>query len=84
MCYVYNSAWMYDISENKMTELFATESEYMVIHIHISDTCMYIYIYIYIYIQSPPWINKRPPPYLLFPPNDLFHYSFTIKRPNIY
>ena len=38
------------------------------------------YIYIYIYIISPPWINKRPPLILLFPPNDLVHYSFTIKK----
>ena len=53
---------------------------YTYTHIH---TC--VCIYIYIYIKSPPWINKRPPPYLFFPPNDLFHYSLTIKKTrNIY
>ena len=37
-----------------------------------------IYIYIYIYNRHLGLINA-PPPYLLFPPNDLFHYS-TIKK----
>ena len=27
------------------------------------------------------WIHKRPPPLILFfPPNDLCHYSFTVKK----
>ena len=31
--------------------------------------------------ESLPWIDKRPPPLsCCFPPNDLFHYSFTIKQ----
>ena len=43
--------------------------------------CMYVcvYIYIYIYIKSPHWINKHPL-ILFYPPNDLFYYSFTIKK----
>ena len=51
----------------------------MYIHIYIY-IYKYIYIYIYDYYSSPPWINKRPPVICVFPPNDLFHYSFTIKK----
>ena len=40
-----------------------------------------IYIYIYIYMYNPHLgLINAPPPYLFFPPNDLFHYSFTIKK----
>ena len=39
----------------------------------------YIYIYIYIYNRHLGLINA-PPLICCFPPNDLFHYSFTIKK----
>ena len=39
--------------------------------------CMYIYIYIY--NRHLGLINALPP-YFVFPPNDLFHYPFTIKK----
>ena len=38
----------------------------------------YIYIYIYLYNLHLGLINA--PPYLFFPPSDLFHYSFTINK----
>ena len=36
-------------------------------------------IYIYIYNRHLGLINA-PPLFVCFPPNDLFHYSFTIKK----
>ena len=44
---------------------------------------MYVYIYIYIYNRHLGLINA-PPLICLFSPNDIFHYSFIIKRPDIY
>ena len=42
-------------------------------------------MYIYIYIQSPPWINKRPPPHLLFSSKRPFSLCiYYKKRPEIY
>ena len=41
--------------------------------------CIHIYIYIYRYNPHLGLINA-PPLILFFPPNDLFHYSFTIKK----
>ena len=42
---------------------------------------MYVYIYIYIYILYNPHLGLIiAPPLIVFPPNDLFHYSFTIKK----
>ena len=35
---------------------------YIYIYIYISLSPS-LSLYIYIYIESPPWINKRPPPY---------------------
>ena len=60
-----------------------------------SDVNTYIYIYIYIYIHICTYIyiyiyNRHlglinaPPLILYFPPNDLFHYSFTIKKGQTY
>ena len=39
--------------------------------------CVYIYIYIY---NSHLGLINAPPPYFIFPPNDLFHYCLTIKK----
>ena len=39
---------------------------------------MYVYIYVYVYNRHLGLINALP--YFLFPPNDLFHYWFTIKK----
>ena len=41
---------------------------------------MYIYIYIYIYNRHLGLINAPPPYFVCLPPNDLFHYSFTINK----
>ena len=41
----------------------------------------HIYIYIYTHVYNPHLgLINAPPPYLFFPPNDLFHYSFTINK----
>ena len=63
---------------------------YIYIHICIYiyiHTYIYIYIYIhierniYIYIYNPHLgLMNAPPLICVFPPNDLFHYSFTIKK----
>ena len=48
---------------------------------HLSLLSLSIYRYIYIYIYNPHLgLINAPPLILCFPPNDLFHYSFTIKK----
>ena len=41
--------------------------------------CIYIYIYVYIHNRHLGLVNA-PPLICYFPPNDLFHYYFTIKK----
>ena len=57
---------------------------YIYIYIHV---CIYIYIYVYTYVYIYIYICiphlgsiNAPPRILFFPPNDLFHYSFTIQK----
>ena len=41
---------------------------------------MYVCMYIYIYIYNRHLGLIKAPPLFSFPPNDLLHYSFTIKK----
>ena len=51
---------------------------YVYVYIYIY---VYVYIYIYIHIHNPHLgLINAPPLICCFPPNDLFHYSFTIKK----
>ena len=57
---------------------------HMCIYIYIY-ACMYTYIYIYMYYVYIYIYNRHlglinAPPLLFFPPNDICHYSFTIKK----
>ena len=55
---------------------------YIYIYIYIY-VCVCIYIYIYIYNPHLGLINVPSPLIFVIPKNDLFHYSFAIKRPEI-
>ena len=61
-------------------------SLYIYIYTHISLSLyiyiyVYIHIYIHIYVYNPHLgLINTPPLICVFPPNNLFHYSFTIKQ----